>query len=92
MSALLEAAIQVHLILNLLRLLHTFLMRLLPIGRSISVHDMHVVNTICTILPKAPEQKVSLLFRGLAECNPGLWCHWDQLAWLLSSSRRNLGR
>ena len=26
---------------------------------------MHVVNTVCPILPEVPEQKVSLLFRGL---------------------------
>ena len=64
MSALLEAALQLHLLLTLLRLLQTFLRRLLPIVLSISVHNTHVVNTVCPILPEVPEQKVSLLFRG----------------------------
>ena len=60
-----KAALQVHLLLALLRLLQTFFWRLLPIGLSISVHDTHVVNTFCPILPEFPEQKISLLFRGL---------------------------
>ena len=65
MSALLDAVLQVHLLLYLLRLLQTFLRRLLSIGLSISVHDTHVVNTICPILTDVPEQKVSLWFHGL---------------------------
>ena len=65
MSALLEAALQVHLLLTLLRLLQTFLSGLLPIGFGISVHDTHVVNTVFPILPEVLYQKVSLLFRGL---------------------------
>ena len=32
---------------------------------SISVHDMHVVNTVGTIIPNFTDQKVALLFRGL---------------------------
>ena len=62
---LLKAALQVHFLLTLLRLLQTFLRRLLPIGLSISAHDTHVVNTVFTILTEVPEQKVSFLFRGL---------------------------
>ena len=62
---LLDTSLQVHLLLTLLRLLQTFLGGLLPIGICISVHDTHVVNTVCPILPEVPEQKVSLLFRGL---------------------------
>ena len=60
-----EAALQVHLLLNLLRLLQTFLGGLILIGLSISVRKIHVVNTVCHILPEVPDQKVSLLFRGL---------------------------
>ena len=37
---------------------------LLPIGLCISVHDTHVVNTVCPIVPEVLDQKVSLLFRG----------------------------
>ena len=62
MSTLLEASLQVHLLLTPLRLLQTSLGGLLPIGLCISVHGMHVVNTVCPILPYFPEQKVSLLF------------------------------
>ena len=86
MSALLEAALQVHLTLTLLRLLQTFLRRLLPIGLSISVHDTHVVNTFCPILPEVLEQKDSLLFRGLWRsvirvcCLPGpIWLGFHPL-------------
>ena len=62
---LLEEILQVHLLLTLLRLLQTFLGGLLPIGLCISVHDTHVVNTVCPVGPEVPDQKVSLLFRGL---------------------------
>ena len=65
MSALLEAALQVHILLTLIRLLQKFIGGILQIGLSISVHDLHVVNTVCPVLPEVPEQKVSLLFRGL---------------------------
>ena len=65
MSTLLKASLQVHLLLTPLRLLQTSLGGLLPIGLCISVHDTHVVNTVCPIGPEVPDQKVSLLFRGL---------------------------
>ena len=58
----LEASLQINLLLTSLRLLQTSLGGLLPIGLCISVHDMQVVNTVCPILPDFPEQKVSLLF------------------------------
>ena len=58
-------SVQVHLLLTLLRLLQTFLGGLLPIVLCISVHDTHVVHTVCPILPEVPEQKVSLLFHNL---------------------------
>ena len=60
-----EASLQVHLILTLLRLLQTLLGGILLIGLCISFHDTHVVNTVSPILPEVLEQKVSLLFRGL---------------------------
>ena len=62
---LLEASLQVHLLLTPLCLLQTFLGGLLRIGLCISVHNTHVVNTVCPILPEVLGQKVSLLFRGL---------------------------
>ena len=65
MSTLLEESLQVHLLLTLLRLLQTSLGGLLPIVLCISVHNSHVVNTVSSILPEVPEQKVSLLFFGL---------------------------
>ena len=65
MSTLLKAILQVHLLLTPLRLLQTSLRGLLPIGFFISVHDTHFVNTVCPVGPEVPDQKVSLLFRGL---------------------------
>ena len=65
MATLLEASLQVHLFLALLRLLQTFLWGPPPIGLCISVHDTHVVNTVGPVGPEVPDQKVSLLFRGL---------------------------
>ena len=60
-----KASLQVHLLLTPLRLLQISLGGLLPIGLSISVHDTHVVNTVCHIGPEVPDQKFSLLFRNL---------------------------
>ena len=37
----------------------------LGIPLCISVHDTHVVNTVGPVVPEVPDQKVSLLFRGL---------------------------
>ena len=65
MSTLLEASLQVHHLLALLRLLQTFLWGPPPIGLCISVHDTHVVNTVSTVGPEVPDQKVSLLFQVL---------------------------
>ena len=65
MSTLLKAILQVHLLLTPLRLLQASLEGLLPIGFCISVHDTHVVNTLCPVGPEVPDQKVPLLFRGL---------------------------
>ena len=65
MSTLLKASLQVHLLLTPLCLLQTYLGGLLPIGLCISVHNTHVVNTVCLVGPDVPDQKVSLLFCGL---------------------------
>ena len=65
MATLLEASLQVHLLLALLRLLQTFLWGPPPVGLCISVHDTHVVNTVGPVGPEVPDQKVSLLFCGL---------------------------
>ena len=65
MLTLLEASLQVHLLLTPLRLLQKSLGGLLLIGLCVSVHDTHVVNTVCPIVPEVPDQKVSLLFCGL---------------------------
>ena len=70
MSTLLKSSLQVHLILTPLRLLQTSLGGLLPIGLCISVHDTHVVNTVGPVGPEVPDQKVSLLFRGLWRGGP----------------------
>ena len=64
---LLKASLHIHLLLTPLRLLQTALRGPLRIGLCISVHDTHFVNTVCPVGPKVPDQKVSLLFRGL-------WC------------------
>ena len=61
----LEASLQVHLLLTPLRLLQKFLWGPLPIEICISVHDTHVVNTVGPVGPKVPDQKVSLLLRVL---------------------------
>ena len=64
-STLLEASLQVHILLTPLRLLQASLGGLLPIGLCISVHNTNVVNTVFPIVTEVPDQKVSLLFRGL---------------------------
>ena len=63
--ALMEACLQVHALLRLLRLLQSLFRGLHQMGLGISVHDTHSVKTVCTILPEVIDQEVSLLFRGL---------------------------
>ena len=57
---LLEASLQIHIFLPLFRLVEAFLRRLCLIGEVVSVHDTHVVNTVGTLLPEVPDQKVAL--------------------------------
>ena len=70
MATFLEASLQVHLFLALIRLLQTFLWRPPLIGLYISVHDTHAVNTVSPVGPEVPDQKVSLLFRVLWRGGP----------------------
>ena len=65
LSNLLEASLQIHLLLSPLRFLQTLSWRYCRMGLSICVHDAHVVNTVSTILPEVTEQELTPLFRGL---------------------------
>ena len=80
MPALLDASLQVHSLLLPFRLLQALLWGCLRMGICISVHDMHVVNTISPILIEVTDQEVSLLFHNLGRrsvvlvgrtCGPG---------------------
>ena len=51
----------------------------------ISVHDAHIVNTLCPIILEVMDKEVSLLFSGLCQrcvvpvgcaCDLGWICHW----------------
>ena len=65
MPALLEECLQLHPLLPPLRLMQA-LFRCFPLmGIGVSVHDIHVVNTVGPVLPEVTDQEVSLLFRGL---------------------------
>ena len=64
-STLLEACLQVHLLLCPLHLLKTLLWCLCQMGLGICVYDAHVVNTVITILPEVTDQEVTPLFHGL---------------------------
>ena len=66
---LLEESLQIHLFLPLFRLVVELLWILQLVCEGVSVHDMHVVNTVVPLLPEFPDKNVSLLF-------PDLWCFW----------------
>ena len=59
--ALPEERLQVIIILLLLCRLDILLQKLVPVGEGVSVHNMHVVNTISPSLPEVLDQQVSLL-------------------------------
>ena len=65
---LLEASLQIHLFLPLLRLVEAFLQLLQLICEGVSVHNTHVVNTVGPLLPEVPDKKVALLFCDLWRC------------------------
>ena len=64
-STLLEACLQVHLIIFPLCLLKALLWCISRIRLSVSVNDSDIVNTVCPILPEVTDQKIALLFCGL---------------------------
>ena len=68
MPTLLEASLQIHIFLPLLRLVEAFLRLLLLICEGVSVNYTHVVNTVGTLLSEVPDKKDSLLFRDLWRC------------------------
>ena len=60
-----ESRLQVHCLLLLLFCLETLLRRLVPVGEGFSVHDKHVVNTVCPYIPEVADQQVSLMLKFL---------------------------
>ena len=60
-ATLLEASLQVHLLLGPLCFLQSFLRGPSPIGLGVSIHDTHVMNTVSPIFPEVSNQEVSLL-------------------------------
>ena len=64
MSTLMEACLQVHLLLRPFCLLGTLLLCLCQVRLSVSAHDTHVVNTVSNILPEVTYQCVALLLHG----------------------------
>ena len=65
MSTLLEAILQVHLLLPPFGVVKALLRRLSHIRQDVSVHDTHVVNTVSPLLTEVTEQKGDLLIRDL---------------------------
>ena len=65
MPTLLEAGLQIHLLYPLSCLVEALFRFLFLVGRGVSVHDMNVVNTVCTLFSEVRDKKVSLLFRDL---------------------------
>ena len=61
----LEAILQVHPLFNLFHLVEASHLVLRPVHRGVYVHDMHVVDTVCLLLPEFTDQQVALLFRDL---------------------------
>ena len=62
---LLEASLQIHLLLPLFRLVKALFRILFLVCGGVSVHDTHVLNTVGPLLSEVPYKKVSLLFRDL---------------------------
>ena len=54
-STLLEASLQLHLLLPPFGLVEALLRRLAYIRQGLSVNDTHVVNTFCPLLPEVPD-------------------------------------
>ena len=62
---LLEACLQVHLLLRPIRPLQTLFLCLHIMRLSICVHDAHVVNTTSTIISEVMDKEATLLLIGL---------------------------
>ena len=65
MSALLEARLQVHLLIRPLWHMKIIFRYLCLMGLGVCVHDAYIVNTVSTILPEVTDKEVTLLFPGL---------------------------
>ena len=65
MPAMLEACLQVNLLLPPLRLLQKLLRSFYRVGIGVIVHNTHVVHTVRPVLTEVTDQEVSLLFCGL---------------------------
>ena len=62
---LLEASLQIHLLITPFRLVEALFWVLFLVCGGVSVHDKHVVNTVDPLLPEVLDEKVSLLLREL---------------------------
>ena len=62
---LLEASLQIHLLLPPFRLVEALFRVLFLVCGGVSVHDLHVVNTVGPLFPEVPDKKLSLMFRYL---------------------------
>ena len=56
-----RSSLQVFVLLLRLRRLEELLQILVPVREDLSVHDIHVVNTVCYSFLEVVDQKVSLL-------------------------------
>ena len=61
MPTLLEASLQINLILPLFHLVEALLWLLQLVSEGVSVHDTHVMNTVGPLLPEVLDKKDALL-------------------------------
>ena len=60
-----EASLQIHLLFPPFHLVEALFRVIFLVGRGVIVHDTHIVNTFCPLLPEVWHKKVALLFRDL---------------------------
>ena len=65
MSALLEASLQLHPLLPPFCPIQAPLWILRLVRQGVGVHDTHVVDTVCPLLPEVMDKKFALLLRDL---------------------------
>ena len=65
MPTLLEASLQIHLLFPPFCLVEALFRVLFPVRQGVSVHDTHVVNTVCPLFPEVLDKKVAFLFRDI---------------------------